>query len=101
LEYPRIAIEEFRCDRDGLRMRPFLPVLENRFQVERVGTEDLQRPDVIVVGDQYGDVPPGHHPVVHPAAGVLHRVEDGRGDHVQPVPHIGFRGARSWPSDSA
>ena len=101
LEHAGVAIEEIGSDRDGLRVGPVLPLLQHRFQIQGLGAEDVQRPQIVLVADQDGDIPSRHHPVVDPAAGVPHRVEHGRRDDVEPVPHIELCGDKSRPSDSA
>ena len=101
LAHPRVTVEQIGGDRNGLRMRAVLPRLQHRFQIAHLGAEDLERPDILVVADQDGDVPSGHHPVVDPAACEPHRVEHGGCNHVEPVPHVELLGASSRPSDSA
>ncbi len=78
-----------------------LPGFQHRLEIEGLGAEHLEGAHILAAVHQHGDIPARHHPVVDPAAGEPHRVEDGRRDDIEPVPHVSLDGARSRASESA
>jgi hypothetical protein len=105
LEYapPRsqVAGEQICRDRHRLRTQTIGQRYERVVEVEGLGSKDLQRPHIDGVSDENSNVPPGHHPVEHPPAGMGHHVEHAQGNDIEPISDVQFVVAKSRVLDSA
>src|SRR5277367_5972359 len=105
LAHLRIAPEQIRRGRQGLRTGTGVDRRQGLLEIHGLGPKDLQWPIVGEVSEQDGDVPAGHRTVEEPAAGEAHHVDHACGDDVEPVPHVVVSdvwvGAKSRASVSA